>query len=62
MNVKNLSVQVDSLLVANQVKGDFEVREEALQNTSKKLKNCFDISTNTTSNKFLEVKTKRPMH
>jgi hypothetical protein len=31
MNVKKLSVRVDSLLVANQVTGEFEVREEALQ-------------------------------
>jgi ribonuclease HI len=31
MKVKRWSVRVDSLLVANQVKGDFEVREETLQ-------------------------------
>jgi ribonuclease HI len=38
MRVKGLSVRVDSLLVENQVKGDFEVREEALQKYVDKVK------------------------
>ncbi|KAK9079767.1 hypothetical protein SSX86_001440 [Deinandra increscens subsp. villosa] len=38
MNVKKLSVKVDSLLVTNQVNGEFEIRGEAMQKYASKVK------------------------